>query len=374
MVDYFLFIKIASAGLMAFIIVFISIPTILKVANSKKLFVEPGKRSVHKYQTPNLGGLAIFFGIILTFLMYGDLFHSRDIPFLIPAALIIFSIGIKDDIMVTAPIVKLLGQLLTAFIIVGLGDVRITDFHGFFGLEPDYLFSQLFSVLFVVFIINGFNLIDGVDGLASVTGIVTISTFSFWFYGNGNETMPVLGTIIVGSLLAFTYYNVFSKHQKIFMGDTGSLLVGFFTAIFAIKFMEANVESARSYNVFNMTSAPAVVMGILVVPIIDTLRVFFRRISRGQSPFAADKSHIHHRLLTLGLSHFQITLIISGINVLFILSSFLLKDYGTVRLLAINLSVGWIVFQFPSLLVYNRRKKMLKERDRLRNKKRSDAR
>ena len=331
MVDYFLFIKIASAGLMAFIIVFISIPTILKVANSKKLFVEPGNRSVHKYQTPNLGGLAIFFGIILTFLMYGDLFHSRDIPFLIPAALIIFSIGIKDDIMVTAPIVKLLGQLLTAFIIVGLGDVRITDFHGFFGLEPDYLFSQLFSVLFVVFIINGFNLIDGVDGLASVTGIVTISTFSFWFYCNGNETMPVLGTIIVGSLLAFTYYNVFSKHQKIFMGDPGSLLVCFFTAIFAIKFMEANVESARSYNVFNMTSAPAVVMGILVVPIIDTLRVFFRRISRGQSPFAADKSHIHHRLLTLGLSHFQITLFISGINVLFILSSFLLNP-NSIRL------------------------------------------
>lgn len=369
MIDFLLYFKIATAGLVAFILVFISIPTILRVAYSKNLFDEPGKRRVHKKQTPNLGGLAIFFGIVLTFLLYGDLFHNRDIPFLIPAALIIFSIGIKDDIMVTAPIMKLLGQLLTAFIIVGLGEVRITDFHGFFGLEPDYFISLLFSVLFVVFIINGFNLIDGVDGLASITGIITISAFSFWFLLNGNETMPVLGTIIVGTLMAFTYYNVFSKSQKIFMGDTGSLLIGFFVSIFAIKFMEANVADEHSYTFFTMTSAPAVTLGILIVPIIDTLRVFFRRISRGQSPFAADKSHVHHRLLTLGLSHFQITLIIGGINLLFIFTSFLLKDFGTVRLLVINLTAGWIIFQFPSLLIYNRRKKLLRKRDALRNKK-----
>lgn len=369
MIDYLLCFKVATAGLVAFILVFISIPTILKVAHSKKLFDEPGKRRVHKQKVPNLGGLAIFFGVVLTFLLYGDLFHNRMIPFLIPAALIIFSIGIKDDIMVTAPIMKLLGQLLTAFIIVGLGEIRITDFHGFFGLEPDYLSSLLFSILFVVFIINGFNLIDGVDGLASITGIITISSFSIWFFINGHETMPVLGTIIVGSLLAFSYYNIFSKTQKIFMGDTGSLLIGLFVSVFAIRFMEANVEDVKSFNTLNMTSAPAVTMGILIVPIIDTLRVFFRRISRGQSPFAADKSHVHHRLLTLGLSHFQITLIIGGINLFFILTSFLLKDFGTVRLLAINLVIGWVIFQFPSVLIYNRRKKMLKERDAQRNKK-----
>jgi len=369
MIDYLLFLKITTAGLVAFILVFISIPTILNVAHSKKLFDEPGKRRVHKQKVPNLGGLAIFFGVVLTFLLYGDLFHNRMIPFLIPAALIIFSIGIKDDIMVTAPIMKLLGQLLTAFIIVGLGEIRITDFHGFFGVNPDYLFSILFSILFVVFIINGFNLIDGVDGLAAITGILTISSFSIWFFINGNETMTVLGTIIVGSLLAFTYYNVFSKSQKIFMGDTGSLLIGLFVAVFAIRFMEANVEEMKSFNTINMTSAPAVVLGILIVPIIDTLRVFFRRISRGQSPFAADKSHVHHRLLTLGFSHFQITLLIGGINLFFISTSFLLKDFGTVRLLAINLVFGWIIFQFPSLFIYNRLRKLKKKRQTLNHEK-----
>ncbi|MGQ1946488.1 glycosyltransferase family 4 protein [Geofilum sp. OHC36d9] len=360
--DYILFIKVVGAGLMAFIIVFISIPTILNVAYFKNLFDEPGKRRVHKHKIPNLGGMGIFLGVVFTFLLYGDLFHSRDIPFLIPAAIVIFAIGIKDDILITAPIMKLLGQLVAAFIIVGLGDVRITDFHGFFGLEPDYFWSMFLSILFVVFILNGFNLIDGVDGLAAFAGIITISTFSFWFYFNGFEAMPVLGTIIVGSLTAFVYYNVFSVRQKIFMGDTGSLLIGLFVAVFAIKFMEANTEPMRQHlKFFTMTSAPAVTLGVIIVPVIDTLRVFFRRISLGQSPFVADKSHIHHRLLTLGLTHLQISLVLASVNIFFIVLSFWLRNFGTVRLLVLNFVTGWLVFQIPSLLIHFRMKKMRKE-------------
>lgn len=360
--DYILFIKVVGAGLMAFIIVFVSIPTILNVAYFKNLFDEPGKRRVHKQKVPNLGGMGIFLGVVFTFLLYGDLFHSRDIPFLIPAAIVIFAIGVKDDILITAPIMKLLGQLVAAFIIVGLGDVRITDFHGFFGLEPDYFWSMFLSILFVVFIINGFNLIDGVDGLASFAGIITISTFSFWFYFNGFEAMPVLGTIIVGSLTAFVYYNVFSERQKIFMGDTGSLLIGLFVAVFAIKFMEANTETMRpNLKFFTMTSAPAVTLGVIVVPVIDTLRVFFRRISMGQSPFVADKSHIHHRLLTLGLTHLQISLVLASVNIFFIVLSFWLRNFGTVRLLFFNFVTGWLVFQIPSLLIHFKMKKIRKE-------------
>lgn len=179
---------------------------------------------------------------------------------------------------------------------------------------------------------------------------------------NGNETMPVLGTILVGSLIAFIYYNLFSRHQKIFMGDTGSLLIGFFVAVFAVRFMEANAHEALVCDCLSMSSAPAVTLGILIVPIIDTLRVFFRRISRGQSPFAADKSHVHHRLLTLGFNHLQITLSIGTINLLFILFSFWLKDFGTVRLLALNLLLGWIIFQSPSLFIYRRRKELMHKR------------
>jgi UDP-N-acetylmuramyl pentapeptide phosphotransferase/UDP-N-acetylglucosamine-1-phosphate transferase len=360
--DYILFIKVAGAGLLAFIIVFITIPTILNVAYLKNLFDVPGKRRVHKKKVPNLGGMGIFLGVIFTFLLYGDVFHTRDIPFLMPAAIIIFAIGIKDDILITAPIMKLMGQLVAAFIVVGLGDIRITTFQCCLGFELDYFWSMFLSILFVVFVINGFNLIDGVDGLAAFAGVITISTFSFWFYFNGFEAIPVLGTIIVGSLAAFVYYNVFSARQKIFMGDTGSLLIGLFVAVFAIKFMETNAEPMR-YNLkfLTMTSAPAVTLGVIIVPVIDTLRVFIRRITLGQSPFVADRSHIHHRLLTLGLTHLQISLVLAAINIIFIIFSFWFRNIGTVRLFVLVFVTGWLVFQLPSLLIHLRMKKIRRE-------------
>lgn len=361
MINYIFLLKLIFSGIISFGIVFITIPTILTVSHSKKLFDEPSGRRVHKKSTPTLGGLGIFFGIILTFMLYSDLYpSSATIPFLMTSALIIFSIGIKDDILVTAPIIKLLGQVLTAVIIVVLGKVIITDFHGFFGLHPEPVFSIFFSILFFVFIINGFNLIDGVDGLAAITGIITLSSFTTWFIINENETMSVLGVIIIGSLVAFSYYNMFSKRQKIFMGDTGSLLIGFFVAFFAIAFMESNIACQKPLNSINMTSAPAVAFGVLIVPIIDTLRVFFFRISRGHSPFHADKTHVHHRLLALGLTHIQISILVGFVNIIFVTTSFLLKDFGTLKLLIINFFFGWIIFQIPSFLLGRKRKKAYK--------------
>lgn len=360
MINYIIILQILFAGLLSFILVFISIPTILKVSHSKNLFDEPGKRRVHKQRVPTLGGLAIFFGILFTYTIYLDWFDYRPIPYLVPALLVIFSIGIKDDILVTAPIMKLSGQLIAAFIIVGFGDFRITDFHGFFGLKPDYFISISFTILFVVFIVNGFNLIDGVDGLAAITGIIVSAGFGFWFFINGEYLIPTLSVILIGALLAFIYFNVFSSTQKIFMGDTGSLLIGFILAIIAIRFMEFNAPQNRSSLLFGMTSAPAVAMGILIIPIMDTIRVFFLRISKGQSPFAADKAHIHHRLLTLGFSHIQIALILGGVNLIFILLSYGLKDLGMLKLLIVNFVLGAFVFQLPSFAIRYRRKKMLK--------------
>lgn len=260
--------------------------------------------------------------------------------------------------MVTAPIMKLMGQVIAALIIVGFGDLRITDFHGFFGLRPDYFVSLAFSLLFLVFIVNGFNLIDGVDGLAAITGIVSITGFSVWFYINGEVVLPVLGAIVNGALLAFLYFNVLSKSQKIFMGDTGSLLIGFIVAVFGIRFMEYNVEPLRPALRFTMISAPAVALAILIVPVIDTIRVFFLRLSKGQSPFAADKTHIHHRLLTLGFSHIQVALLLGSVNVIFILLSYWLRDLGTIKLLSINMILGLVVFHLPSLAIRYRLRKM----------------
>ena len=354
--------SIFFSALLSFLLVFISIPTILRVARNKNLFDEPGKRRVHKTKVPNLGGLGIFFGILMTYTLYSELFDIKAVPFLVPALLVIFSIGIKDDIMVTAPMMKLLGQILAAFIIVGLGDLRITDFHGFWGWQPNYLVSIGVSLLLVIFIVNGFNLIDGVDGLAAVSGIISSVGFSIWFFINGEIHVTVLGAILVGSLLAFLYYNVFAVRQKIFMGDTGSMLIGFILATLTIRFIEFNSHAMRGQLDFQMNSAPAVAMGIIIVPVIDTLRVFFLRISQGNSPFSADKNHIHHRLLTLGFSHLQIALILGGVNIFFVVLSYWLMNLGMLKLFAIHLVLGFLIFNIPAWCIRHKMNKM-KNRD-----------
>lgn len=265
--EYLIKLLIPLAGVISFSMVFLSIPTILRVAESKNLYDEPNKRTVHKIKIPTLGGLAIFLSFLFTYSLFSDWFSFTKIPFLIPALLIIFSIGIKDDIMITSPMVKLFGQILAAFIIIGWGNLRITSLHGFFGLELNYLGSVTITLFLFVFILNGLNLIDGIDGLASITGIISVTSFSIWFYMNGNYHIPVFSAALIGTLLAFSYFNVFSKTQKIFMGDTGSLLLGFLLAVVAIKFAEFNKPAHAPFLKYPMNSAPAVALGILIVPV-----------------------------------------------------------------------------------------------------------
>lgn len=348
------------ASFLSFMMVFLSIPTILRVAHSKNLFDEPNKRSVHRMRIPTLGGLAIFIGFLFTYSLFVDWFKFIEIPFLIPALLIIFGIGIKDDILVTAPMVKLGGQLIAVIIIVGLGGLQITDFHGFFGLQPDPFWGTILTIVGMVFIINGFNLIDGIDGLAAITGIVTMLSFSTWYFINEDYHIPTLAAALVGGLLAFAYYNIFSKRQKIFMGDTGSLILGFLVAVVAVHFSEFN-RPDNQYKLLNtMNSAPAVAMAILIVPIIDTLRVFMLRVSQGNSPFMADKNHIHHRMLALGFSHLQISLIIGAINIAFVILAFSLRNLGMLKLSILVLSLGFMVAYIPSIALYYKRRHFIR--------------
>lgn len=348
------------AGALSFIIVFSAIPTILKVARSKNLYDEPNRRNVHKTRIPTLGGLAIFIGFLFSYTFINGWINVESVPFLVPSLLIIFGIGIKDDILITAPVVKLFGQIMAATIIVGIGDVRITDFHGFFGIKPDYLFSVAFTVLLFAFITNGFNLIDGIDGLAAIVSIVTVISFSFWFYINDLVEMPIIGAALIGSLIAFIYYNVFSRHQKIFMGDTGSLVVGFIITLMAVKFMELNI--LPNYNPHTMNSAPGVAVAILIVPIIDTLRVFFLRLSQGKSPFTADKNHIHHRMLSLGYGHLRISITIGLVNIGFVVLAYSLRNLGMMKLTILILILGFLTAWIPSFMLYMRKRRMIKRK------------
>ena len=323
---------------LSFIIVYVSIPSIVAVAHRKQLYDEPGRRKSHHHSVPYLGGIAIFVSLIVGTGLCIDISETKELLQVMVAMVVIFFIGIKDDILVIAPIKKLYGEILAAIIVVILADVRFTSLHGFMGVyEIDYKTSIILTSFVVIVLINSFNLIDGIDGLASGIGIVVSLTFGLWFFLTGHTNYAILSASIFGTLLAFFGFNVFGQKNKIFMGDSGSLVLGLIMSVLVIKFNEFNITYNGPYTI---SSAPAVSFGILIVPLFDTLRVFFIRLINKQSPFSADHNHIHHRVLKLGFSHAGSTIVILLVNVLFIFIMLACQTAGLISLMILNLSLA----------------------------------
>ena len=349
---------IGAVGL-SFVITYILIPPIVRVARAKNLYDSPGRRKPHKNDVPTLGGAAIFAGLVLAMTLFVDGKLAYQLRYFVAAAIIIFYIGIKDDILGLGPVKKLVAQILSAIIITVPAHLRFTSLHGFLGIQhiPD-AYSVVLTVFVIIVIINSFNLIDGIDGLAALTGIITSSAFGIWFWLSGNYSYTIMAGALAGALLAFLRFNISAGGNKIFMGDTGALLIGLVLAILAIRFNEANVEEDIPWR---LTSAPAVSIGILVLPLFDTLRVFSLRMYRGDSPFRADKQHLHHRLLRLGLSHLQSTLILAGFNIVFIVIAFLLDPIGILPLTGILLVLAVLLSLIPDMIYRKKRHNGLKE-------------
>ncbi|MFV0553577.1 MAG: glycosyltransferase family 4 protein [Mangrovibacterium sp.] len=355
------------ATIVSFFVVFISIPTVLQVAFSKRLFDKPNSRSSHVKITPRLGGVAIAFSFIFTYSFFADWFSYAYIPFLTSSFVLIFVIGLKDDIMTTSAGVKLMAQIFAASIIVGLGDVCIDELQGIIDFPLPEGWATAISIFIFAFLLNGFNLIDGIDGLAAITGIIVITAFTAWFYINGFYHVPLLAASLAGGLLAFIYYNMYCVKMKIFMGDTGSLLIGFVVSIITIAFLKFNNQIVNvEEHVRTMTSAPAVAVAVLIVPVVDTIRIFSLRILRGGSPFKPDKNHIHHRMLELGMSHHQISFTIGAVNLFFIVLAYFLRDIGTWPLLAIVLPLGFAFAATPSWIIVQKKKARLRYLRRMR--------
>jgi UDP-N-acetylmuramyl pentapeptide phosphotransferase/UDP-N-acetylglucosamine-1-phosphate transferase len=333
--------------IVSFIIVLVSIPSIVTVAQLKNLNDEPGKRKSHHKAIPNLGGIAIFAGVLIALGLFADFSRVIEFKMLVVSMVIMFFIGIKDDILVIAPNKKLIGEIIASLVIILLGDIRFTSLHGFLGIhEIPYLASVILTSFVFVVIINSFNLIDGIDGLASGIAIILSSFFGIWFYLVGNIEYAVLSAAVTGSFIAFFRFNVFGKNNKIFMGDTGSLMLGLLMSFIVVKFNEINAVIQGPYTI---KAAPAVSFGILIVPLFDTMRVFLIRIARKQSPFRPDKNHMHHLLLRIGYSHLGATLRIVAVNVIFILLAVSLQSLGVINLMIINLLAASVLSFLPEL-------------------------
>lgn len=304
-------------ALLSFIISLIisafSIPVIIRVAQLKNLTDDPdSKRKTHLGSTPTLGGIAIFAGLLVAFTSMYDLNGFSDLKFITPALVILFFAGIKDDVLVLDPMKKLAIQILCAAIIVYFGNLRLTSLWGILTItDLPYFLGVALTILLIVSLINAFNLVDGINGLAGSLGLIAALYFGTWFAINDMGSLTVLSFSLSGSLVGFLIFNY--NRAKIFMGDTGSMAIGFIIAILAVRFVEANrvLVGQLEYPVIN---APAMVFAVLAVPIFDMIRVFAVRLLQKKSPFSADRNHIHHYFVDSGFSHARATSWLIGIT------------------------------------------------------------
>ena len=301
----------------AFALTYVLLPPIIRIALAKHLCDDPGERRSHQVSTPALGGVAIFGGLIFSVVLWTPFVQFGNLQYILCAFVILFFVGVKDDIEGINPYTKLLAQVFAAGILVLQSDVWLSGLYGFFGWEAafPYWIACGFSIFTVLVIINGFNLIDGINGLAAGVSILVSITLGTWFFLIDHLEFATLAFASTGATLAFLRYNV--TPARIFMGDTGSLILGLVTAILSIKFIDLNAGLPLTHPL-HLEGIPAVAIGILILPLFDTLRVFVTRAYRGQSPFAADRRHIHHLLIDYGFTHMQATGILLIVNLGFI--------------------------------------------------------
>lgn len=335
-----------------------SIPVIIRVANLKNLTDAPdANRKTHVGTIPTLGGIAIFSGTLVAFSGLYDWLGFSDLRFITPALVILFFAGIKDDVLALDPLKKLMIQVLCASIITYFGNLRITSLWGIMEVQDvSFWPGVLLTVFLIIALINAFNLIDGINGLAGTLGLLASLCFGTWFALNNFGSLTILSFALSGALLGFLFFNY--NRAKIFMGDTGSMALGFIVAILAIRFIEANRVQIENLN-FPIINAPAVAFSILAIPLFDMARVFILRLVEKKSPFSADRRHVHHYFVDNGWSHANSTGALLFINVSCIVIALPLNSFRSAW--SVLILVGYLVLLYTlGLYLLNRRKQKIK--------------
>jgi len=354
--------------LTAFVVVLFTMPSLIKVARMKHLVDEPSEaRKLHTRSVPTIGGIIIFAAIIFAYALwfpeakllgpqesgYKALYQAMgeaygDFKFIIAAMVLLFFIGVKDDIIGFSPVKKLVGHMVVGYILVVMAGVRITGMHGLFGVEtlPPSI-SIAFSFFVYVVLVNAFNLIDGVDGLAGGIGLIAALVFGTWLLLAGNVALALLAFVLAGALIGFLVFNF--HPARIFMGDSGSLIIGAILSVLAMKVVDH--DTSRLPGHLRHVPTPVFAMATIAYPLVDTLRVFVYRMVRGVSPFAADRNHIHHRLLALGLGHRGTTAVLYLYALAIVVLSLFTRTWyhtaGMVALGAIALALAMLPFILP---------------------------
>jgi len=308
--------------MVSFIVTYVLIPALIKFANRKQLFDKPDERKIHTKKISSLGGVAIILGFLASSLFWLKLGFFAFESFFLISLIILFLLGLIDDMKQLSPKIRFLGQILAGLIISTTG-LRIESLHGVLGVyELSPFFQYVFSLFLIVGVINALNMIDGIDGLAGGLSVIVFAFFAFLFIIQYEWVFASICISFSASILAFLRYNF--NPAKIFMGDSGSLVLGFVLTISGIKLISVNT---LEQPILGYSESLILVFGALVLPVYDTLRVFSVRLLNKKSPFYPDNNHIQHLILKAGYGHKKTALVLYGINIILLASSYFLMTY-----------------------------------------------
>ena len=333
---------IIITAIISLVVSITSYPAIINVAKAKNLMDHSDERSSHTGKVPNLGGIGMYLSIMISITLTGALLDTKSLLLILGSITLLFFLGLKDDILILSPRKKFFGQFVVALLLIIFTDSRISGLSGFFDVTiMPYWLSILFTLFVYILIVNAFNLIDGVDGLAGTLALMATISFGILFYEYQDISMVVLAAAVCGAIIPFLYLN-FSKSNKMFMGDTGSMILGFIIAVMTVRFIDNSEASPTSLY---RNSSPVIALAILFFPLLDTIRIFFIRLMiHKKSPFEADRNHLHHRFLSKGFSHVKTTALIVAINVTLIVFAFFFKHCDIHIQLIILLLLGTIFY------------------------------
>lgn len=286
---------------------------ILKIAREKNIVDNPGERKLQKRPVPVMGGIAVFFGIVVglcyfkTMLSYTSLFSTLG------AMVIMLYVGTIDDIRNIPPWVRLVIEVVVATLLIYGTHFSICNFQGLWGIKfLPTVWAVPLSVLAMVGIINAINMIDGVDGLVSGYCIMACGLFFLVFFLSYDYSTAALAAVCIGALIPFFIHNVFGHENKMFIGDGGTMMIG--TVLSSMVMVLSRYRTEYLMFVDHQFGVIAFSLAVLSVPVFDTLRVILWRLLHGRSPFRADKNHLHHYLIDAGLSHFGVTMAEIALN------------------------------------------------------------
>ena len=360
------YLEIPIVFIMAFIICFILTPILIYYSKKKGLLDRPNQRASHKIPTPTLGGLPIFVGLFTVILFCIGLQNCGRISVLIMSLTILLAVGVLDDILSLRASLRLLIQFALGIAIASQG-LRFTNLYGFMGIyDLPIIVEYILTIFFIVAITNAFNLIDGIDGLAGGIGFINMLVMGCLFVLKNQRFDYVICFGMAGALFAFLFYNF--RKARIFMGDTGSLILGFLTAYLCLKILVSSDSIALSMTGSNKI---VIIFGLVIVPTYDMLRVAIQRVLKRKSPFSADKTHIHHLLTRTGMNHTRAALSLYVVHVLVLISSFGFAYEHDWQGLFAGLTVVVLAIEYPSLLqvrdFIGSLKPLVSDRQKLRN-------